>query len=399
MDFIIENINFPLSQELINSYKNTLNTYGLLVIKNPICEDACKAAQSKALEAYVQDIFPQLPQEDQNNIQKILDNKNLTNIEKLHKITSNPNYWKSGIIGNKSFGYLFCQPESISNSQFVEIDGNTKVFVAPGSGFQANLSLLTHPSSANILDLLMELTDNQLGMISQDSCKIHRGDLTIPHTDIYSDTDEKINRNQAMFIGPTEGNIKLCFVAKSNQDPLKTQIIEKIDKDIYSTSGFQRIPTDKFSEISELIFDNVYFGKANDLIIWKPGIIHFEANHSKSTKSLSFAKDTKSKTERYIIGTQTPHKITQSQLKDIGFYAQKGFIYHPYNNLNSNNAIGKNSVHLKRTQYKRAREVPQSEKDKLQKATEELKRLKKDDKLNDFFENLGPQTKKVYGIN
>ena len=379
--------------ETITRLKQLYDKHGVLVIKNGFTPEAFASAAAHARAAWMTDVAPQLPVD----VPKPKADVNIFDIARQDK------YWKAGTIGNKSFGYLFAQPEEKDKSVSVQLSRNLKVYMAMGSGYQANLALVCHQTSEEMLDILMKVTGNEHGMISQDSCKIHRESLTEPHADVYHPNEHKINRSQAIAFGPNEGAVRLCFAVGSHTVDMKKKITNAIDRDIYKTSGFQKVPADKRKALYKIIGESVYCGDRYDIVIWKPTIIHFEA--LKTEKGLAFRTDKSTTVERYIIGTQTPVELSQQQLKEIAFYAQNGWIWHPYNNLNKNTAIGTNSVHLKRTQYKRPREQTTDEKERFASAQSRLKRMqhtqpaKNDmDGLDQFIDNLGTSRKRAYGI-
>lgn len=399
--FIVDRKSVNHTPDCIADLKRRYDEYGVLVIRDAFTPEAYSYAAAQARAAFETDVTPQLVETDKPDPK-----------DDIFKIASNSTQWKTGIIGNAGFGYLFAQPEKREEAHTLELDGKLKVFFAMGSGYKANIGLVTHHTSEEMLDILLAVTGNEVGMISQDSCKVHRGPLTDPHADVYHTNEDQINRSQAIAFGPREGNVRLCFAVNSHTTQAQHDITKIIEKNIYKTSGFQKIPTDKTKQVMKYFNENtsgvtVYAGAPRDLVIWKPKIIHFEA--LKKGNQLEFRNDNKTTVERYILGTQTPVGLTQQQLKEVAFVAEYGFIFHPYNNLNANTAIGNNSVHLKKTQYKKTRTVCADEKQRFDKVKKSVKRMREYESgdgsdieefknFDQFIESLGPLKKKAYGI-
>jgi hypothetical protein len=134
----------------------------------------------------------------------------------------------------------------------------------------------------------------------------------------------------------------------------------------FNRTGFLGIPEDHRDTVLDCLIKAgvLHAGAPRELVIWKSGVIHTEMKQS-ADGGLSFVNDKKTTTERYIVGTHQPYNLTQQQLQEIGFLADKGFLFASYNNLNEDNAAGTNSVHLKKTLWKPTRNRPQSEKDRL----------------------------------
>lgn len=183
----------------------------------------------------------------------------------------------------------------------------------------------------------------------------------------YGKEELELNRSQAMAIGPNEGSVRLCFARFSHCPDVQSAICDVIDDEkFYDGTGF--LAFKEQDQLMDILMQSRVFhvGAPGELIIWKSGVIHVEMVYQpKSTPNLAYKKSvTNSTVERYIVGTHQPIGFNQSQLTKIGLMADQGFIFHAYNNLNKGNLAGKNSVHLKKTQWKPVRQVPQSEKDR-----------------------------------
>jgi hypothetical protein len=80
---------------------------------------------------------------------------------------------------------------------------------------------------------------------------------------------------------------------------------------------------------------------------------------------LQFKADNKTTTERYVVGTHNPIGFTPREMTEVVFVAEQGFVFHPYNNANRGTPAGLNSVHRKKTQWKKPRVRSADEKARL----------------------------------
>jgi hypothetical protein len=340
---------------------------GLVVVHKAFTNDAFATANRTAKQAWEADVKPQIPAAEvvQHDPQWT-----------LHEITSRGDaYWPTTVIGNKNFGYLIAGAEAPEDRHRVTLPSSgTEITFALGGAFRANLALLCHESSAAMLDFIFRVSGRPHdSIISQDYCKIFRGDLTVPHVDIYERAEESIHRMQAIAFGPAEGRVRLCYLRFSQRPEVRALIVEMIGgKNIYGTRGFQALPKDargrqRTLAVIEAFRDAgcVQYGAPRDLVMWEPGVIHFEARVDELDPSgflLKFANDKRTTTERYIVGTHVPIGFSQRELLEIGCIADAGFVFHSYDNANAGNAADANSVHKKTTQWKVRRAVPQVEK-------------------------------------
>jgi hypothetical protein len=340
-----------------------LDGQGIVVITNAFTPEAYAAARVALTEAYRVDVVHQLD----------ADKRPAANLDVL-EVAKNKDYWKSGIIGNKSFGFLYAQPEAKAEAPKVTFTGGLQVAVAPCSAYKANLVLLDHPSSQVALATLLTVTGNKNGMVSQDSVKMHREDLTKPHVDIYGTNESRISRVQAMAIGPGEGDVRLCFARFSHLEDIQKLVSDAVvNPKFYKRTGFIAIPEKHRETMIQTLIKSgaLHVGAPGQLIIWKSGVIHLELKQ-KEGGLISKKKDTSTTSERYVLGTHQPYNLSRQQLLEIGWVADNGFLFHSYNSLNKGNAAGDNSVHLKTTQYKRNRTRSQDEKDRLALAVQGL---------------------------
>lgn len=338
----------------VSQLRAALDEHGVVVINNAFTTEAFDAAQGVLREAFLIDIEPNLAE-----------NKRPPRIMWPHIIASNEDYWKTGIVGNKSFGFLFSHTEKKPEAAKLNFGDDLEAFVAPCSAYKANLTLMTHPTSQVTLATLMAVSGTTAGMISQDSVKMHRGVLTKPHVDIYSTQEAKLDRVQAMAIGPREGKVRLCFARGSHTPEVQRWIADVVDKpDFYKRTGFLGIPDKHRDTILDALTPSFVAGAPKQLVLWRSGVVHVEMQQ-KADGSLVFRNDKKTTTERYVVGTHKPYELSQEQLLRIGYAAtEHGFIFHPYYG-EKGSVASINTVCHKSTQYKRFRTIPQAEKDRL----------------------------------
>lgn len=358
-----------------------LEEQGLLIINNAFTDEALAAARAVLTQAYNTDVTP---------------HTGVALTDLYAGIASDPTRrWPTGVIGNRNFGYLFAQPES--KAPRVQLSADLNVAVAKCSAYKANITLMSHPSSQLTLSVLYQVTGNVGGMISQDSCKIFRGDLTPPHVDKYTSAEVELNRVQAIAIGEKEGSVKLCFARFSHRPEIQSQLADLMgNPSFYHKNGFLAIPKNRAPDILKHLSDaNVFqYGTANQLVIWKTGVLHVEMQATRAGK-LVHSIDKTTTTERYVVGTHQPSGLTQSQLTDLALLASKGFILHPYGKQNQDNAGGTNSVHLKSTQWKKTRQRTADEIARLDAAVKELE----DSQAREAFVSaLHPRDRQCFGI-
>jgi len=338
--------------------KQTKQQQGIVIIHQAFTDEALASARAAAKAAWIRDVQPQIDVADRPPADA-----------DLFAITNNEKLWPTTIIGNKTFGYLFAGPEAKADQHKHTLSSGKQIVFAMCAAFQANLALLCHASSTLILDLIFKVSGHENdSVISQDSCKLHRGVLTPAHVDIYEKKEQVIHRMQAMAFGAGEGNVRLCFLRFSNRPEVRALITKMIRKDIFGSTGYQPLPSKTGAD--EFIFscfrdaDCVQYGGPRDLVMWEPGVIHLEALLGADGRVV-IRNDKSTTTERYIVGTHVPTQLTQRDLLEIGCIADQGFIFHPYNNANAGNAADLNSVHKKKTQWKAARFVMQDEADRF----------------------------------
>jgi hypothetical protein len=335
------------------SVKSAKEQQGLAIVQNAFTEEALLGARAAALAAWEQDVKPQIPAGDYPP-------QGAT----LFEITRNKKLWPTTTIGNQGFGYLIAGGEAKDERHVVTLSSGKKIVFAMGSAYQANLALLCHPTSADALQLLFEVSGYpDKSIISHDYCKIHRGDLTPAHVDIYQRNEETTHRMQAIAFGLGEGRVRLCYFRFSHRPEVKLLICQMIGKVIYGERGYQALPPEKVATILDCFIeaDCVQFGSPRDLIMWEPGVIHLEMQLAADGK-LRRANDTRTTTERYVVGTHVPVGFSPRDLLEIGCIADRGFVFHPYDNANAGNAADRNSMHKKRTQWKARRPVTEVEK-------------------------------------
>ena len=234
-------------------------------------------------------------------------------------------------------------------------------------------------------------------MVSADSFKIHRGELTVAHVDIYGSEKHDINRYQGMAFGLDEGHVRLCFLQYSNHPEVMALINKIAERDIYANKGFSKLPLDIVPDIVEC-FDQVgciVFGKPRDVIMWSSGIIHLEM-HGTAGDDVLLKKTmtTPTTTERYAIGTHTPVGLTQQDLREIGYMAHKGVFFHPYASVQSEVVLA-NSVHRKSTMWTTPRPVVPIELARFEELARDIEQCTR---VEQFVADATPSVKKCFGI-
>lgn len=383
--------------------KRIYETQGVVVLRGFIPNAPLLAARAQLGTAIRRDLGPQVAAEHHpispNNIYSWTDPTAQTKKDRTAKLKKT---WPAGIAGNKHFGFIYAHPESKSQVPSATLHNNCKVYFAMGSAYQANIDLISHPLSQHALAALLnlsgnkdkDLSDKEKYFISWDSAKVFRGDMTEPHIDLYStagNTATAINRTQAMVFGLEEGDVTLCF-AKCLNGPTRA-LLERAIGEIgffQRANGYHRIPKDKQARFIKCIKDAnaLTVPQPGDLVLWKAGVPHMELHRTK----LDTTNVSSTRTERYVIGTQRPVGISRPQLEQLAIMAEKGFFPHPFYNINDETAIGRNSVHKKRTQYGKRRIRSQDEKDRFGVATQLLP-----DAAN-HLQNLHPRRLHCYGI-
>ena len=327
---------------------------GCVFISGAFSPAALGAARAEALEAWRRDVVPQLGGEF---VAPAVD---------LLELTKRKECWPTGTVGNAGFGYLIAHPESIAEMPSVPLSSGTNVTVAMGSAYKANVALVSHPDSQLTMAILFAVSENPHGQVSQDFCKIHRGELTKAHVDIYEDNEEQINRMQAIGFGMGEGTVRLCYLRFSQRPEIQLLVTRVIGVNIFGTRGFQAVPKGMQHILLKCFMDAecIQYGNPCDLVMWEPGVIHVEMQ-LRANGELQFKADNKTTTERYVVGTHNPVGFTPREMTEVAFVAEQGFVFHPYNNANRGTPAGLNSVHRKKTQWKKPRVRSADEKARL----------------------------------
>lgn len=340
------------SMDALRAHKRT---HGSVIVSNAFTENAMAAARVEALNAWWRDVAPQIPNAK-------LPPRDIG----LLDLTKKTEWWPTGIIGNAGFGYLIAHPELTAEMPSVTLSTGMKITVAMGSAYKANLALVSHSDSQLAMAILYAVSENRNGVVSQDFCKIHRGELTKAHVDIYEDNEKQIHRMQAIAFGPGEGTVRLCYLLFSHLPEIQTLVTRIIGVDIYGTKGFQKVPTDKqrFVLAAFKEADCIECGNPYDLVMWEPGVIHVELKLDEREGFL-FKADNKTTTERYVVGIHNMTGFTPQEVVEVAHVAEQGFVFHPYNSANAGKPAGTNSVHRKRTQWKKPRQRTADEKNRL----------------------------------
>lgn len=366
----------------VDQMKLSLDKTGLCVVHEAFTSEAMMSARKAAREAFRTDIEPQLevrPPPDMS----------------LFNITANDKYWKTAIVGNKGFGYLFSHPDTVRDFEIIKLSSGKNITVAMGGGWKANMAVLTHPSSKDVLDTMFAVTGNNI--VSADSCKIHRGELTAAHVDIYGPLENGIDRHQAIAFGLAEGSTRLCFLMFSNHPDVMPLVAELVERDIYANDGFSKVPLDAVPDLVHCFQTAgcIRFGSPRDLVMWESGVIHLEMNLLASGElTLTKQPRVNTTTERYLVGTHTATGFSDRDMQEIAYMGHMGFFFHPYAHVQDKTAF-MNSVHRKHTMYTARRVKPACEVVRLSLLANDI--LCKT-KVDEWVASADPVVKKCFGI-
>jgi hypothetical protein len=272
---------------------------GCVFISGAFSPAALDAARAEALEAWRRDVVPQL---GDGFVPPVVD---------LLELTMRKECWPTGTLGNAGFGYLIAHPESTGDMPTVPLSSGMSVTIAMGSAYKANVALVSHPDSQLTMAILFAVSENPRGQVSQDFCKVHRGELTKAHVDIYEDNEEEINRMQAIGFGMGEGTVRLCYLRFSQRPEIQLLVTRVIGVNIFGTRGFQAVPKGMQHILLKCFMDAecIQYGSPCDLVMWEPGVIHVEMQ-LRANGELQFKADKKTTTERYVVGTHNPVGFT-----------------------------------------------------------------------------------------
>ncbi|KNC80368.1 hypothetical protein SARC_07268 [Sphaeroforma arctica JP610] len=265
--------------------RTILHRDGVLIIENACSPESFEQARLALRDAYDIEVLPYLKEGVQDWAKG----------RSIFELAANKNAWPTGVIGNKSFGFMYMQPEKKADSLVAKVGGHDVIFQTLCSD-KANRILINHESNTNAKRQLLALSDeDENTTIAIDSCKVYRGDLSIPHYDLY---DDELKRMQAMVIGPNEGNVRLCFLKGSHTKTNKNK------------KGFVKIdnPKEEFKHSANK--GKVMVPPLNSLVVWLPGVIHGEVmvknNPIKSESDYEFRNNSKAGVERYITPKPKP---------------------------------------------------------------------------------------------
>ena len=327
----------------------------------------------------------------------------------------NPHRNSTNHFANASFSYFFLQPARLGDPCSVD-DYDTEsgtdergllanVYFTQNTGYQVNLALLEdNPHTAAIL---FGLTHPEGGMVSWDSFKLANNPrprpktmtkqtLTKCHFDAYGDNDkvvEAVQRIQAMI--SIEDRIKLGYVPDSTNPEIKQLLLEITQKpNLYKTAGFKTF-ADK--QLIDVFNKYIVAPPSGSLVLWKSGIIHYEAEFTPRNDICRFKSLTDLPNQKRIrcpVGTHLVYKLPQSEVKELAVYAENGLLPDMYFGRNKDTKIGKNIMCSKNTQYRIYRKLEDPE--ELQDIIEEYDEEDKCDEVLDEMTNL---KKYMYGIN
>lgn len=364
-DHLSYDLQDPLTFSNISKLKTILDKYGVLFIYN--CLTPSQITQLK------QDVLTV------HNKMYQSDNIKANTIEEIPIIA------KAGVMGNKTFGYLYKQPEDSSQAHQTEISLSSSTpanpqkekvyFTQCPAYYDINLQILGDPQNQKLKDILLGVTHpTKKTMISWDSCKVSTFGkagvnlLTKSHLDWYHNSRERYQ----VILNPVEGMNKLFYCPHTNNQQVQ-QLLIKITgkKNLYTKDGFVALD----DQLVDVIRPFCVAPEANSLAFWKAGVIHGEfRSENKSNKdhlyhptTLDYSKALKDQlTVRMVIGNHIPIGLSSEALEELIIMAKYGFIPHRYLHGNHQEVVD-NKMHKGKTLYKKYRFIAQSEKTDFQK--------------------------------
>ena len=275
--------------------------------------------------------------------------------------------------GNVSFSYINKQFTSANDTPFMDLGGE-KVFLTTNTMWNVNLALLQ--DNLHTTAILLALTHVN-GVVSADSVKyasnpkpkpksMTKEALTTPHVDIYKD---EIERCQAMIV--VEESVKLGFVAGSHL--LKKEICEVTGNDalLKSSMGFFGI---KDKSACEAFSKGWIAAPPRSLVIWKSGVVHFEATSKKHKSAFVFDKWGDSPNQerlRFVVGVHKMVNLSRAEATTLAILGDRGVIPDMYRKINELcKKLYPNIVNRKSTLYLVPRKIGDEERNFIYEAVE-----------------------------
>lgn len=363
----------------IGELKEILDTHGVVILKNAVSGQGIK------------NIY-------QNISDCAKDMYGLTGTDIFYDL--NPYRNPANGFGNASFSYFFKQPCSKDDTLHTNI-GNEKIYLTENSGYQVNLKLLE--DNPHTTAVLLAMTHPEGGMVSWDSFKLANNPkpkpktmtkqtLTKCHFDAYGGGVNRDVMERYQAIVSIEDRIKLGYVPDSTHPDIKSLLIAiSKNKSLYDQDGFKSYWDDR---VIEIFNKYIIAPPSGSLVLWKSGIIHYEAEFKRSSNDLYQFASMKNlpdqKRIRCIVGLHKPINMTQSELIEYARLAEAGLIPDMYQNINRDTRVHPNIMCGKSTQYKVYRKIPDEKRIELNNIIS-----KKDLVIFDKMTNL---KKHMYGI-
>jgi hypothetical protein len=278
--------------------------------------------------------------------------------------------------GNASFGYFFKQLCSKADTIETELNGD-QIYLTENYGYQVNLKLLEdNPHTASVL---LALTHPVGGMVSWDSFKLANNPkpkpktmtkqtLTKCHFDAYGGGVNCDMTERFQAIVSIEDRIKLGYIPDSTHPDIKALImlITK-KKSLYDRDGFKSFSD---PELLKVFSKYIIAPPSGALVLWKSGIIHYEAEFQKSGEIYRYRSSdnlSNQKRIRCIVGLHKPQNLTRTELIELARLAEHGLMPDMYCGINRDSKIYPNIMCSKSTQYKVYRKIPATDKKRLNK--------------------------------
>ena len=152
---------------------------------------------------------------------------------------------KSGVVGNKTFSYIFPQPMmgKSDNTTAIKIDHKDGLYFDINSVYRG-VHLETLLNNRRLLATMIAISHYDKTIISWDSSKVaynhkkNNNKHTALHIDYYGDEMERFQ----MLLNVHDDRTKLFYLPNSIDDDVKKLIEEITGKELYKADGF--IPSD-----------------------------------------------------------------------------------------------------------------------------------------------------------
>lgn len=384
----INQVCFPCSSlenaEDVAAVKATLEESGVVFITDAVTEDSIAHAKDRLCEE-MWNMF-------QCNIPP--GTKKPQTLEGWNSLRNGKNGF-----GNVSFAYMNKQFTDVKDTPFSLLN-DEKVFLTHNTMWsQVNLELLLeNPHTASVLLALTHVD----GMVSVDSVKyasnprpkpknMTKQQLTVPHVDIYSGAIERI---QALVV--VEEKVKLGFVVGTHL--LKDELSQVLgNKSLMTEQGYIGMQSNE--ALKQALKEGWLSAPSRSLVIWKSGVVHFEATSKPSAKGMKpfvFAdwNDQPNQTRlRFAVGVHKPLNLSRQDLTCLAILGERGLIPDMYRGINAHTKLYPNMVNRKSTQYLVARKIEGKEKDLIEKILSEPRT-----EACKVWEEMSPLKKHLMGV-